>query len=179
MIYFTSDLHFFHDKIIKHTNRPFFSCEEMNQKLINNWNNKVKAIDEVYILGDITMKGAKYATEVLSQLKGIKYLVRGNHDSFLENSIFEKERFFQWIKDYHELTYQNTRFILCHYPILEWNGFYKGTFHLHGHQHNHEDYNYYNLQQKIRRYDVGVDANWMKPVSIEDILALFQMMEEF
>ena len=90
MIYFTSDLHFFHDKIIKHTNRPFFSCEEMNQKLINNWNNKVKAIDEVYILGDITMKGAKYATEVLSQLKGIKYLVRGHHDSFLENSIFEK-----------------------------------------------------------------------------------------
>ena len=123
------------------------------------------------------MKGAVYAAEILSQLKGIKYLVRGNHDGFLDNSEFEKERFFGWVKDYYELTYQNTRFILCHYPILEWNGFYKGTIHLHGHQHNHEDYNYHNLEQKVRRYDVGVDANWMKPVSAEDIIAFFQMME--
>lgn len=177
MIYFTSDLHFYHDKIIKHVGRPFFNFEDMNRKLVNNWNERIKATDQVYILGDVTMKGAVYATEILSQLKGIKYLVRGNHDGFLDNQNFERERFFQWVKDYYELTYQNIRFVLCHYPILEWNGFYKGTIHLHGHQHNHENYNYYNLQQKIRRYDVGVDANYMKPVSIEDIIAFFQMMD--
>lgn len=177
MIYFTSDLHFFHDKIIKHVNRPFLDCKDMNDTLIDNWNRIVKAADEVYILGDITMKGAVYASEVLSQLKGTKYLVKGNHDGFLDNPEFERERFFVWVKDYYELTYQNTRFILCHYPFLEWNGFYKGTIHLHGHQHNHEDYNYRNLEQKIRRYDVGVDANWMKPVSAEDIIVFFQMMQ--
>lgn len=178
VIYFTSDLHFYHDKIIKHVGRPFYTYEDMNQKLVDNWNCLIKAADEVYILGDIMMKGARYATEILSQLKGIKYLVRGNHDGFLDNPDFEQERFFRWVKDYHELVYQNTRFVLCHYPILEWNGFYKGAIHLHGHQHNHEDYNYRNLQQKIWRYDVGVDANYMKPVSAEDILDFFQMIEE-
>ena len=34
MIYFIADLHFEHDKIIKHAHRPFRSVEEMNRKLI-------------------------------------------------------------------------------------------------------------------------------------------------
>jgi calcineurin-like phosphoesterase family protein len=29
MIYFTSDLHFYHDNIIRHTNRPYHGFEEM------------------------------------------------------------------------------------------------------------------------------------------------------
>jgi len=177
MIYFTSDLHFYHDNIIKHAGRPFYNSEDMNDTLVRNWNQTIKATDEIYILGDVTMKGASYAIEILSQLKGIKYLVRGNHDGFLNNQEFECTRFFQWVKDYYEFKYQTTRFVLCHYPILEWNGFYKKAIHLHGHQHNHEDYNYHNLEQGIRRYDVGVDANWMKPVSIDDIIAFFQMIK--
>ena len=48
--------------------------------------------------------------------------------------------------------------------------------HLHGHQHNHEDYNYKNLQKGLRKYDVGVDANYMAPVSIEDIVTFFQLL---
>ena len=30
MIYFTSDLHFYHDNIIHHCQRPFWSSDEMN-----------------------------------------------------------------------------------------------------------------------------------------------------
>ena len=51
MIYFTSDLHFYHENVIKHANRPFSNVEEMNQTLINNWNKKVGISDEIYILG--------------------------------------------------------------------------------------------------------------------------------
>ncbi len=177
MIYFTADLRFYHDKVIQHVNRPFPNAEKMNQVLIENWNRKVGAADEVYILGDVTMKGASYATEALSRLKGRKYLVKGNHDRFAEQKEFDKY-IFEWIKDYHELKYQNNEFILFHYPIEEWKGFYRGAFHLHGHQHNHADYNYRNLEQGIRRYDVGVDANNMCPVSIEEILEFFAMGEE-
>ena len=51
-IMYISDLHFGHANIIKIDKRPFSDVEEMNQKMIENWNNKVKSDDWVYILGD-------------------------------------------------------------------------------------------------------------------------------
>lgn len=177
MIYFTSDLHFYHEKIISYTNRPFPNTEKMNKILIENWNRTVSAQDEIYILGDLTMKGPAFANEILSQLKGRKYLIKGNHDRFVENQTFNGD-LFEWVKDYYELSYQNNKFILFHYPIEEWHGYFRDTIHLHGHQHNHEDYNFKNLEKGLKKFDVGVDANHMKPVSIEDIIVFFSMMKE-
>lgn len=177
MIYFTSDLHFYHDNIIRHVNRPFYNVEEMNKRLIKNWNERISYNDEVYILGDITMKGPDLAIKIISQLRGKKYLVRGNHDKFCQHSEFNME-LFGWIKDYAEIVYNNTKFILFHYPIMEWNNFFRGSIHLHGHQHNYIEYNYQNLTQGIRRYDVGVDANNMAPVSADEIIEFFSMMEQ-
>lgn len=70
MIYFTADLHFYHDKIIRHTQRPFRSAEEMNKVLIQKWNARIAYDDEVFILGDFTMKGADLASACLYALKG-------------------------------------------------------------------------------------------------------------
>ncbi len=69
MIYFTSDLHFYHDNIIKHVGRPFCNSDEMNHVLIQNWNRRIQDRDEVYILGDVTMKGPSHACAVLAQLQ--------------------------------------------------------------------------------------------------------------
>lgn len=71
----------------------------------------------------------------------------------------------------HELKYEGHTFVLFHYPIAEWNGFYHGAIHLHGHQHNHAVVNYRNRDNGLLRYDVGVDANAMAPVSIQEIIA--------
>ncbi len=172
MLYFTSDLHFYHENIIKHTNRYYANAEKMNNDLIKKWNEKVNACDEVYILGDFTMKGAKLATEILCQLKGKKHLIRGNHDGFVDSCEFDKSLFTS-IQYYAEIVYSNVEFVLFHYPILEWKGMFKGSISLHGHQHNNEYYNYNNLENKIRRYDVGVDANYMTPVSAEYIISFF------
>ena len=172
MIYFTSDLHFYHKKVIKYAKRPFDSVEEMNEKLIKNWNNRIKSEDEVYILGDFTMKGAEYAAEILRKLKGKKYLVKGNHDSFAMQETFDRS-LFEWMKDYFELQYNNQTFIMFHYPIEEWNHFFRGAIHLHGHQHNGSEYNTLNKEKGLKKYDVGVDANYMKPVSIEEIIEFF------
>lgn len=169
MIYFTSDLHFYHKNIIKYAKRPFDSVEEMNEKLIKNWNNRIKSEDEVYILGDFTMKGAEYAAEILRKLKGKKYLVKGNHDSFAMQETFDRS-LFEWMKDYFELQYNNQSFIMFHYPIEEWNHSFRGAIHLHGHQHNSPEYNILNKEKGLKKYDVGVDANYMKPVSIEEII---------
>lgn len=68
MIFFTADLHFYHDKVIRFASRPFCDADTMNKALIENWNKKVSARDEVYILGDVTMKGPEYATEVFVSL---------------------------------------------------------------------------------------------------------------
>lgn len=169
MIYFTSDLHFYHDKIIRHTHRPFRSVEEMNRALIKRWNDKISSDDEVYILGDVTMKGADLASAILYSLKGKKHLIRGNHDHFIDEPQFDRS-IFASVQDYLEMTYLNQKFVLFHYPIVEWNGSGKGVISLHGHQHNHKEYNVKNQQNKILRYDVGVDANDMAPVSAKEII---------
>jgi calcineurin-like phosphoesterase family protein len=54
-IFFTSDTHFNHKNIIKLCNRPFTSIEEMNEKIIENWNNIVKPEDIVWHLGDFAL----------------------------------------------------------------------------------------------------------------------------
>lgn len=172
MVYFTSDLHFYHENIIRRINRPYQNVEKMNQDLVKKWNEKISPSDEVYILGDFTMKGSQLATEILYQLKGKKHLVRGNHDGFVDSQKFDKTLFCS-IQDYAEIVCNNVQFVLFHYPLLDWNGMFRGSIALHGHQHNHEDYNYHNLQSKIRRYDVGVDANHMAPVSAEQIISFF------
>ncbi|SFE75725.1 metallophosphoesterase [Succiniclasticum ruminis] len=175
MIFFTSDLHFYHEKIIRHCNRPFKNVDMMNEKLIANWNNIVAPDDEVYILGDVTMEGPEKAFAMLSQLKGVKYLIRGNHDRFADNEAWQQYSWvFRWVKDYHEPVWNSQKFVLFHYPVEEWADYYKGAIHLHGHQHNKAIYNYQQKQAGINRYDVGVDANGFAPVSLDTIMVFFK-----
>lgn len=166
------DLHFYHNNIIKSVDRPFKNSDEMNSVLIKKWNDKINFDDDIYILGDFTMKGPEMATDILYKLKGKKHLIKGNHDYFVEKKAFDKSLFVS-VKDYEEIKYKNIEFVLCHYPFLEWNGYYRGAISLHGHQHNQRKYNLENLKKGILRYDVGVDANNMEPVSVEEILAFF------
>ena len=122
------------------------------------------------------MKKAKYANQILQQLNGRKYLVKGNHDAFVSQQAFDASAFV-WIKDYYELHYEGDVFVLFHYPIEEWNGYFRHAYHLHGHQHNSARRNEENANKNVRRYDVGVDANQFAPISIEEIKAYFEKGE--
>lgn len=172
MVYFTADPHFYHENFIRYEQRPFQTAAEMNEALIHNWNARVSDEDDVYILGDLTLKGATLANALLERLNGRKYLVRGNHDGYADQSSFRRE-LLVWVRDYFELCWQGRYFILCHYPLLSWNGMHRGAFQLHGHQHNSPWYNRANRQNNVRRLDVGVDANGMTPVSAAEILAFW------
>lgn len=172
MIYFTADLHFHHQNAIPHSKRPFSCVEEMDCVLAENWNRRVGPRDEIYILGDLTLKGADRAAEILRRLNGQKYLIRGNHDRFTRQASFLPEQF-AWVGDYCELCRDSRWLILCHYPLLEWNRCRYGSLHLHGHRHGQPEDNERNRAAGILRYDVGVDANGFAPVSLPEILAFF------
>ena len=61
MIYFTSDLHFYHDKDFIWQARGFKSIDEMNAEIVRRWNKIITADDYVYILGDLTLDKAYLA----------------------------------------------------------------------------------------------------------------------
>ncbi|MEY2701981.1 MAG: phage Bobb, partial [Bacteroidota bacterium] len=66
MIFFTSDTHFFHEKMIDYekTSRSFSSVEEMDEILISNWNSKITDNDIVYHLGDFSFGNEKETCSV-------------------------------------------------------------------------------------------------------------------
>ena len=80
--YFIADTHFGGENIRRYENRPFATATEMDEKLIENWNNAVTAEDTVYVLGDFSdYADAGKETEILGKLNGTKILVIGNHDT--------------------------------------------------------------------------------------------------
>lgn len=169
MIYFISDLHFFHENIIGFSNRPYTNVEEMNEKMIHNWNSIVDSDDEVFILGDFVVQGnGKHANQILKQLNGKKFLIKGNHDHFINDPDFEISHF-EWIKDYYSFRYAGIKFILFHYPILEWDNFFENSLHLYGHVHEKEK-EYFENTLNSRAINVGVDVNNYCPISIEKII---------
>lgn len=76
--WFTADHHFSHANVIKYSNRPFASVEEMDEAMVQRYNSVVADDDLVYVLGDFSMSGSHIWRA--RQLKGRKILVPGNHD---------------------------------------------------------------------------------------------------
>lgn len=75
----TSDTHFWHANVIKYCNRPFADANEMNEKLILNWNEVVQPGDRVIHLGDFSL-AARAVETVVPRLNGNIELIMGNHD---------------------------------------------------------------------------------------------------
>ena len=80
--YLIADTHFGDDRIRRYESRPFSDTAQMDEALIQRWNSVVGPEDRVYVLGDFGGDG--HETEVLSRLRGRKFLVKGNHDSIPE-----------------------------------------------------------------------------------------------
>ena len=167
MIYYTSDLHFGHENIIRMCNRPFADIDEMDEALIENWNATVHNNDTVYIMGDLIFKASRSPVEYLSRLKGKKHLILGNHD---KTWVGDKElhRFFEEIT---RLTVINTGAglaSLCHFPMMD----FEGRYLVHGHIHASTDDEYWSLlKASDRTLNAGVDINGYRPVTFEELLA--------
>ena len=146
-------------------NRPFANVDDMNDALITNWNAVIGNEDEIYILGDLFYKGSgQKANSIFRQLKGKKYLIKGNHEKYLDNPHFDAS-IFEWVKEYYELDYKDARFILFHFPILEWAHFWRKSVHLYG--HNHRPRKPVSEEWDKRAINVGVDVNGFYPISAD------------
>ena len=71
MNFYIADTHFGHKNILKLSGRPFENIEQMNAHIVQNWNDKVKNSDHIYILGDMFFKCENIA-DILKNLKGKK-----------------------------------------------------------------------------------------------------------
>lgn len=78
--WFIADTHFSHANIIRYVSRPYANVEEMDESLINNWNQCVNIDDQVFFLGDFGLGDVNHLHSICSQLKGHKICIRGNHD---------------------------------------------------------------------------------------------------
>jgi calcineurin-like phosphoesterase family protein len=163
-VFFTSDIHFFHDNIIKYCNRPWANVNDMTAGIIENWNNKVPNDDcHVFIVGDLAMGGIRRASELascLSKMKGVKHLVPGNHDTYLFKSdecmsqlVIQQPLTEIYIED-DGARHGRQSIILCHYAMKIWNNSHKGSWHLFGHSHH-------TMPPDLTRkaFDVGIDGS--------------------
>ena len=158
MRYYISDLHFYHANMnTQMDQRGFASFEEMNEYMIEQWNQKVRKNDEVVILGDFSIAKGEKTNELLQRLKGKKYLIVGNHDRFLNDKTFDRN-LFKWIEPYMELNDNKRKVILSHYPVFCYNGQYRlndqgepKVYMLYGHVHNTYDELLINHFQNITR----------------------------
>jgi len=157
MIYFSSDKHFNHKNILRYSNRPFSTVEEMNEEIIGRHNSRVNPEDTVYDLGDFAFSNHKY---FLSRLNGNIIRIKGSHDRDMKSPrmlVIKPEGLLD--------EYGNQRSItLCHYAMRTWETSHYGSFHLFGHSHG-------NLEPYGLSFDVGVDCWNYYPVSLDEVCA--------
>ena len=90
MIYFTSDLHIYHDREFIWKERGFDSVEDMNKTIIDNINSVVREKDTLYILGDLMLNKSKQE-EAMSLLRSINcqdiHIIAGSYVRDLEGIV--------------------------------------------------------------------------------------------
>lgn len=170
MNYYISDLHFGCKEIFERTKRPFKDLEEMNGVIIRNINERVLPEDTLYILGDISC--ADYdPTKELKAIKCQKILVKGNHDArWMHHKHFRRQ--FKEIHDIVAVRDNGTRIVLCHFPLAEWDGYWKGHWHFYGHVHNSNEGAALLMSQLERAVNVGVDVNDYMPKTALELMSL-------
>lgn len=111
-IWVISDTHFGHANIIGYCGRPFSNAVEMDEAMVERWNETVKDGDIVYHLGDVYF-GASGAL-ALPKLKGHKRLIIGNHDNGKDQKLLSA---FQKIAAWR--MFPEFGLLLTHVPVHE------------------------------------------------------------
>lgn len=177
----SADHHWGHQNIIKYVNRPFDGVREMNEIMIQRWQEVVGTNDTVYHLGDFTLGGVDQFLKVALRLTGKKiYIIPGGHDrrwiSQFEQTPHEIHQRFEILPLLNHLKIDDQVIVMCHYPLYSWEKSHYGSLHLHGHCHGtigctgHSGDLQLPPGEKVgQRVDIGVDCWDFYPVSLDRI----------
>lgn len=176
----TSDQHYNHENVIEYCNRPFTSASHMNEVLIANHNERVRPEDEVFHLGDFSLR-VPVMEAILPRLNGTHYLVPGNHDG-CHPKHKKKQRTKRYeaagfivLPVFNTLTLKNGMEVdLCHIPHTnqdprypEWKPTKTENWLLCGHVHQ-------NFRVLDRQLNVGVDVHNFYPISEDEVIAIIE-----
>ena len=179
MIWFTSDLHFGHNKDFIVQARGFETVEEMNAEIVKRWNERVLPDDDVYILGDLTLGDIEEGIRLISKLNGYIHIVKGNHDTNTKIERYKELPNVISIDYALEFKYKKAYFWLSHYPTITANydddkPWAKHLINLFG--HTHQEQPFYN--NNLYMYNVGMDAHNCIPITIDEIIADIRKKKE-
>jgi calcineurin-like phosphoesterase family protein len=176
-IFYIADTHFGHANILRLNNRPFYSVEEMDRVMIENWNARVGKEDIVYIIGDFAFRSAVNPTEIIKRLNGRKVLIQGNHDwKSLKDPAFR--RCFEEICDRKTIQDNNRKVVMDHFPLIEWDGYIKGRYLVSGHIHNNITNNASKCMRMLdNAVNAGVDINDFMPVTLDEMIVHNQIFK--
>lgn len=174
MIYFSSDLHFGHNKDFIYKARGFNDIDEHNNRIILNFHRMIKPEDDLYLLGDTIMGDSDQTIKLFHQLPGKIHLIWGNHDTLKRQEMLEQTYNVVEVLGYaHTMKIGKQSFYLSHYPTLIGNydndkPLKRRVINLCGHTHTTDKFADYGEQGII--YHCEVDAHEMYPVSIDEIM---------
>ena len=165
-IWFSADLHLGHTNIIKYCSRPFGTAEEMNGRILENFNSVIRPGDPLYLVGDLCWSSFNAKGWLMLLKTQELHLILGNHDCDgsgkpLKHIPVEMFRSVQHVK---RITPDGEQVFMCHYPMVSWRNRSHGALHLYGHVHG-------NYTSSVRAMDVGVDTNGFMPYNWEDVRA--------
>jgi calcineurin-like phosphoesterase family protein len=170
-VFLVSDTHFGHAGVCRFTRadgctplRPWDSADEMDEAMVERWNERVRPNDKVYHLGDVVIN--RKALGIMRRLNGDKVLIRGNHDIFKDADYREH---FRELRAYHVMN----GMILSHIPIHEES---LGRFgvNIHGHLHANRVMKLDTYLSKpivdTRYHCVCVEQTDFAPILFEDVV---------
>lgn len=182
-LFFTSDEHYGHRRVIDLCARPFVGSEHQTEELVRRHNDVVRSDDVVFHLGDFAWREQDVAP-LLRRLNGQHHLVAGNHDgcfSAHKKSAKARERYlragFVTIVERVSIRVAGVDVLLSHLPYRHPEGvdqryaelrpIDRGGWLLHGHVHVRWTVN-------GRQINVGVDAWNFAPVGEDELASVMR-----
>ena len=169
-LFVTSDLHLGHKQKFVYVDRGYSSPEEMDEDIIAVINQKVGENGILLHLGDLSLNTSESRLlEIFSKLKIKEFWnIWGNHNQplfSLKRDVYN----FAFLNFEHYLTmrYEKKEFVCFHFPIMAWDGMFKGSMHLCGHSHGKNPLSRIESKQS-KILDCGWDVH-SKPISMFEI----------